>query len=55
VTIEHVNMPWDLPASYSAAVSCAGLIFTSGHLGAEPGGDLPRDDLGASDARSHEH
>lgn len=39
MSIEHVTMPWDQPLSYSAAVSCSGLIFTSGHLGAEPGGD----------------
>ena len=39
MSIQYVKMPWDRPESYSAAVSCAGLIFTSGHLGAEPGGD----------------
>jgi 2-iminobutanoate/2-iminopropanoate deaminase len=39
VSIEYFDMPWDRPESYSAAVSSAGLIFTSGHLGAEPGGD----------------
>ena len=36
---ERIKMPWGLPRSYSCAVSCAGMIFTSGHLGAEPGGD----------------
>lgn len=36
---QRVRMPWGTPQSYSCAVSCAGLIFTSGHLGAEPGGD----------------
>jgi len=34
----HVVMPWGRRTSYSCAVTCAGVIYTSGHLGAEPAG-----------------
>ena len=36
---EYVNTAWSNPESYSAAVRHGDLIFTSGNLGAEPGGD----------------
>lgn len=37
--LNHVAMPWG-GQSYSCAVKAAGLIYTSGHLGADPGGDV---------------
>jgi len=37
--IEHVQMQWGNPRSYSQAVRAGELIFTCGQLGADPGAD----------------
>ncbi len=35
--IDHVQMPWGNPGSYSQAACSAELIFTCGQLGVDPG------------------
>src|ERR1700716_2901378 len=40
--IEHVQMPWGNPGSYSQATRSGDLIFTCGQLGVDPGApDVP--------------